>query len=78
MFITKKHISRRAVLKGAGVIVIPDCDQPGRKHALHVAKALEGVARFVWLAELAPEREDGYDIRDALGGVSGKRPGFGS
>jgi hypothetical protein len=42
-------------LKGAHVVVIPDKDEPGRKHAESVAKSLWGKARTIKVVELPGE-----------------------
>jgi AAA domain len=38
-------------LRGANVVVVADCDQPGRDHAKTVGRALEGVAASVVIVE---------------------------
>jgi AAA domain len=50
-------------LKGATVIVLPDNDEPGRKHAEQVAKSLSGVAASVKVLTL-PGLPEGGDIYD--------------
>lgn len=49
--------------RGARVVVIPDNDEPGRKHAAHVLKVLTGVAKELKLLEL-PLKERGEDVAD--------------
>ena len=50
-------------LQGRSVVVIPDNDEPGRKHARQVADSLWGVAASVRVVELpgVPEKEDVSD-----------------
>jgi 5S rRNA maturation endonuclease (ribonuclease M5) len=50
-------------LRGADVIVIPDKDEPGRKHAEQVADALAGIAKRVRIIEL-PDL-NGKKVKDA-------------
>ena len=50
-------------LKGANVIIIPDNDEPGRKHAEQVASSLLGKAVSVKIVNL-PEMQDKQDITD--------------
>lgn len=50
-------------LRGAEVVVLPDADEPGRKHAAQVAQALHGVARTVRVCEL-PGELNGRPIKD--------------
>jgi hypothetical protein len=52
-------------LSGANVVVLPDADEPGRKHAEQVAKSLRGVAASVKVLELPGLPEKG-DISDWL------------
>lgn len=42
-----------ASLQGRSIFIIPDNDEPGRKHAKAVAKSLSGVAREIKLIDLA-------------------------
>jgi len=39
-------------LQGAEVVIIPDNDEPGRKHARQVAESLQGLTKFVKIIEL--------------------------
>ncbi|MBI4329748.1 MAG: hypothetical protein HY673_00530 [Chloroflexi bacterium] len=56
-------------MKGAHVAIIPDNDEPGRKHARHVAETLHGKAASVKLLELPPiGGEAKKDITDWLRG----------
>lgn len=48
------------------VVVIPDCDEPGRNAALQRAALIATVCGGVRLLDLAPERSDGYDVSDWL------------
>lgn len=50
---------------GANVLIIPDNDEPGRKHAAAVADALQRFARSVKIVEL-PGLEEGGDASDWL------------
>jgi predicted P-loop ATPase len=65
---TAKHA---AFLKGADVVIIPDNDEPGRRHAQGVAQSLAGLARRVRVLELPGLAEKG-DVSDwlAAGGTS--------
>jgi hypothetical protein len=56
-------------LKGAIVVILPDNDEPGRKHVKQVAKALSGVAGSVKVLTLPglPEGGDVYDWVQAGG-----------
>ncbi len=59
-------------LKGKRVVVLPDNDEPGRKHAEAVARSLYGVAEIVKVVELPiykPEGKDVTDWRDRKGGT---------
>ena len=55
-----------APLTDAKVVVLCDCDTPGREHAQRIATALHGDAASVKLIDIAPDRSDGYDIGDWL------------
>jgi 5S rRNA maturation endonuclease (ribonuclease M5) len=57
-------------LRGARVVVVPDCDQPGREHALKAARALDGAGCDARILDLAPERDDGHDVADWLADAS--------
>ena len=46
------------------VMVVADCDTPGRKHAHQVAESLTNEGVKVKVIDLAPERDDGYDLFD--------------
>ncbi|MFL6113740.1 MAG: VapE domain-containing protein, partial [Catenulispora sp.] len=52
-------------LKGKDVIVLPDNDEPGRKHGRDVANSLAGIARSVRAIEL-PGLPDKGDVADWL------------
>ena len=53
--------------KGAGcVVIIPDCDEPGRNAAKERAAALLAVVDDVRFIDIGPDRNDGYDISDWL------------
>lgn len=51
-------------LRGARVVIVPDHDEPGRRHAQHIAAGLEGVAEC-WILEL-PAIQAGQDISNWL------------
>src|SRR5262249_9648544 len=50
--------------KDRHVVILPDADEPGRKHGQKVAKAINGVAASVRVLELYPDRHDGSDVTD--------------
>ncbi|MBE3597758.1 MAG: DUF927 domain-containing protein [Limnochordaceae bacterium] len=50
-------------LRGAHAVILPDKDEPGRKHAQQVARSLHGVAASVKVLELPG---DGKDVSDWL------------
>jgi Protein of unknown function (DUF3631) len=52
--------------KDRHVVVLPDADEPGRKHAQKVAKAINGVAASLKVIDLFPERNDGSDVSNWL------------
>ena len=52
--------------KDRHVVILPDADEPGRKHAQKVAKALYDVAASIKVVDLFPGRSDGYDVSDWL------------
>src|SRR5262249_29174572 len=52
--------------KDRRVVILPDADEPGRKHAHKVAKALYDVAASVKVVDLFPGRGDGCDVSDWL------------
>jgi 5S rRNA maturation endonuclease (ribonuclease M5) len=52
--------------KDRRIVILPDADEPGRKHAHKVAKALHGVAVSVKVVDLHPDRSDGHDVSDWL------------
>jgi hypothetical protein len=54
-----------AFLKGADCIVIPDNDEPGRKHAASVAASLKGIAARVRILAL-PDLPEKGDVSDWL------------
>jgi 5S rRNA maturation endonuclease (ribonuclease M5) len=57
-------------LRGADVVILPDNDEPGRKHAQQVAQALHGIAASIKVVELPNVPEKG-DVSDwvAAGGT---------
>ena len=52
--------------KDRRVVILPDADAPGRKHAQKVAAALYDVAASIKVVDLYPERTDGHDVSDWL------------
>ena len=57
------------MLRGADVVIVPDNDEPGRRHAEEVAAALHGIARRVRVLDLAvlwPECPEKGDVSDWL------------
>ena len=52
--------------KDRHVIILPDADQVGRKHAQKVAGALDEVVASIKVVDLYPERSDGHDVSDWL------------
>lgn len=70
----KWHEDLTALLRGGVVYIVPDVDEPGRKHARMVARALEGHAKEVRIVNLLRQREaelpgkgDVSDLAAALG-----------
>ncbi|MGH3114571.1 MAG: AAA family ATPase, partial [Gaiellaceae bacterium] len=54
-------------LRGAArVVVIPDADEPGRRHAAEVASSVATAGVDVRVVDLAPESSDGFDPSDYL------------
>ncbi len=57
-----------AFFKGAKrVVVLPDCDDAGRKAARQRASIVATVCEDVCILDLAPGRTNGYDVSDWLG-----------
>lgn len=55
----------REYLRGVGnLIVIPDCDAVGREAARNHYLLVRDVVRRPIYTDIAPEREDGYDVHD--------------
>jgi hypothetical protein len=54
-------------LSGAEVVILPDNDQPGRKHATMVGAALQGIATSVRVLELPGLKQKG-DVLNWIGG----------
>jgi len=52
-------------LRGREVIILPDNDEPGRRHALEVACQLDGIARSITIIELQDLPDKG-DVSDWL------------
>ena len=53
-------------LKDRHVVILPDADKPGRKHAQKVAQAIDSVAASLRILDLYPEQHDGSDVSDWL------------
>ncbi len=51
---------------GRAVSIVFDCDQPGRKAAAKIADELAALDIEVRVVDLAPERSDGYDLKELL------------
>jgi DNA primase len=54
------------LLAGRRVTVVSDADAPGRQLATRIAGDLHGIVSELVAVDLAPEREDGYDLTDWL------------
>ena len=52
--------------KGRNVVILPDADPPGRKHAQKVARALNGEAASIKIVDLFPGCDDKRDVSDWL------------
>jgi 5S rRNA maturation endonuclease (ribonuclease M5) len=52
--------------KDRHVVILPDADEPGRKHAQKVARAINGVAQSLRILDLYPDRNDGSDVANWL------------
>jgi DNA primase len=59
----KWHHTEREHFRGAKIAVVPDNDDPGRMHALDVARSLVGLASVVRVVELPdlPAKADAHD-----------------
>lgn len=62
----KWRAEHAAYLKGANVIIIPDNDEPGRKHTKEVAALLVGIAKSLRIVELPGLTAKGADVSDWL------------
>jgi DNA primase len=54
------------LLAGRHVTVVMDADGPGRELAERIAGNLRDVAQELLPVDLAPDRDDGYDLTDWL------------
>jgi hypothetical protein len=52
--------------RNRNVVILPDADAPGRKHAQKVAKAVYDVAASAKVVDLFPDCSDGQDVTDWL------------
>ena len=68
----KWRAAHAAHFKGAKVVILPDNDDPGRKHAKEVAASLIGIAESVRILELPDLSAKGADVSDwlAAGGTA--------
>jgi hypothetical protein len=55
-----------SALDGRTVVVVMDCDRPGRQAAVRIAEDLERRGIHTGIGDLAPARQDGYDVSDWL------------
>ena len=55
-----------SLLAGRQVSVIMDCDRAGRTAAQRIAGDLDAAGAIARVVDLAPDREDGYDLTDWL------------
>ena len=55
-----------SALDGHRVVVVMDCDRPGRQAAARIAEDLERRGIVAGIRDLAPRRQDGYDVSDWL------------
>jgi hypothetical protein len=54
------------LLAGRRVTVVMDCDAPGRRAAVEIAKSLRAAAIPTEVVDLWPDRHDGYDLTDRI------------
>ena len=62
----KWRTSYTEALRDAHVVILPDHDEPGQKHALRVAKALDGVAATLKIVSGIDTGGPGSDVSDWL------------
>jgi hypothetical protein len=55
-----------STLDGRHVVIVMDCDRPGRQAAARIADDLERRGIVAGIRDLAPSRQDGYDVSDWL------------
>jgi hypothetical protein len=55
-----------SALDGRTVVVVMDCDRPGRQAAARIAEDLDRRGIVAGIRDLAPDRQDGYDVSDWL------------
>lgn len=63
------------LLAGRHVTVVMDCDPAGRRAAQDIAASLRPIATTVEVADLWPDRNDGYDLTDRILERRRSRPG---
>lgn len=54
------------LLTGRRVTIITDCDPPGRISAHQIAASLQQAGITAQIVDLAPDRQDGYDLTDRI------------
>src|SRR5438067_2398860 len=60
-----EHLARqRRPLVGRKVSLVIDCDRAGRAAAIQIARDLRAAGVHGSIIDLAPGREDGYDLSD--------------
>jgi hypothetical protein len=53
-------------LRGADVVLWPDCDEPGRRYVETFAKRLQGIAKTIRLIKWSADRPPKYDVADFI------------
>ncbi len=65
----KWRVEYSETLRGADVVIVADKDDPGRKHALDIANALDGIASTVTITESPAPHKDVTDLLTAGGSL---------